>query len=180
LDEGRFADMAELFRQGWIHQQDSRERAWTAEYELYEVKLAFLRARIGALVRSITWPARARAPQLVPVVTEGSQVQSISIDSIVGLVDAKGRRTHGIPVLRRSMAEAWRRTFREADHDSHLPLSVVAGGDGWYLAGGSSALVTLEVLRARRIRSIPVRTLSVRELRRCKETDRDDDCFGAA
>ncbi len=102
------------------------------------------------------------------------------MDSIAGVIDERGRRTRGIPMLRRKMADAWRRMFREADHDSHLPLSVVAGTNGWYLAGGPGALITLEVLRARGGKSIPVRTLSVRELRRCKDTDEDEDCLGAA
>jgi hypothetical protein len=102
------------------------------------------------------------------------------MDSIAGVVDERGRLTGGIPILRRKMADAWRRMFHETDHDSHLPLSVVAGSNGWYLAGGPAALISLEILRARGRRCIPVKTLSVRELRSCRDADKNDDCLGAA
>jgi hypothetical protein len=167
------------FRQDMGHQQDSIEEKWTMEYELYEADLAFLRSRIGAVIRNITRWTRALSPDPVPD-AEKSQIRSVSLDSIAGVVDERGQRTHGIPMLRRAMADGWRRMFREADHDSHLPLSVVAGRNGWYLVGGPGALLTLEVLRARGGRLIPVRTLSVRELRRCTDTEENDDCLGAA
>ena len=170
--------MVELFRQGWDLQRESREEIWTIEYEQYESRREFRRARIRAFIRTITrwsmlFSSRAGSP------AESGRLYSLPISLIVGVIDVHGRTRH-VPMMGRTMSAAWGRLFRETDHDSHFPLLVVAGKNGWYLAGGPGALLALEVARARGARFVPVRTVSVRQLMRCLEPEASDDCLGAA
>jgi hypothetical protein len=165
--------MVDFIMRGWENKSLSQERAWLLKSELYEAEREFRRARARAIIRNVTGWMKPAAPDRHSAALPGSHglAHVVPIDAIAGMLDKQGRRTVGIPILRRRMAETWRRMYREPDHSAHLPLSVVGGADGWYLAGGANALLVLEIMRARGVCSVPVRTVLAEE---------EDDCCGAA
>jgi hypothetical protein len=67
--------MIELFGQGRDHHYKSLEEIWTTEYELYEVTLAFHRARIRGAIRNIARWTRGFSSNPASV-AEGSLVRS--------------------------------------------------------------------------------------------------------
>jgi hypothetical protein len=177
--------MVDFIMRGWENKSASQERAWLIKSELYEAEREFRRARARAIIRGITGRMKPATPAAMPAATPAATpaehsaalpgadglAHMVPIDAIVGMLDDQGRQTARLPVLRRRMAEAWRRMYREPDHNAHLPLSVVSGPGGWYLAGGAGALLVLEILRARGVGCVPVRT---------PVFDEEDDCCGVA
>lgn len=171
-------NMTEVSRRLLASQGRSLEEVWLANYEVQEANREFRLARLRAIIRNAArWTKLVSRGAALPAVEPAAG--ALPVDAIVGVVDEQGRRTAHVPMLRRAMAEAWRRAYREKDHGAHLPLSVVAEADGCYLAGGSTALLYLEIMRSRGSRVVPVRTTSVHELIR-EECPENDDCCGAA
>jgi hypothetical protein len=161
------------------HQGRSLEEAWLEGHGAWEAGRAFRLARIKAIIRNAArWTRLGRRGAAVPEFDWTGTPSDVPLEAIVGVVDEQGRRTAHVPMLRQRMAEAWRRTYAERDHDAHLPLSVVPEADGCYLAGGSRALLYLEIMRARGARLVPVRATSVRQLI-SGECPENDDCCGA-
>ena len=151
----------------------SVESAWAREYERYEADLAFMGSRlraaariVGGLVTSIVRrePARPIAGRT-----------SVPLSAIVGIVDARGKKLRRIPLLKRGMAEAWRRAYWRTDAGVDSVLPVLLGKGGWYLAGGASALLTLELIRDKGCRVVPVRPLPVQEIDGRGETAHGED-----
>jgi hypothetical protein len=170
--------MTDLSRKLWDDQGRSFGEAWLTEIETREANWEFRRARIRAIIRnSALWTKRVFRGAALPAFERTAS--AVPLDAIVGVVDERGRRTAHVPMLQRRMAEAWRRIYREEDHDAHLPLSVVPEADGCYLAGGSGALLHLEIMRARGRTLVPVRSTSVHQLIN-EECPENDDCCGAA
>jgi hypothetical protein len=171
-------NMTEVSRRLLENQGRSLEEVWLANYEMSEANKEFRRARIRAIIRNAARWTRLVSRSAAPAAFEPT-AGMLPVDAIVGVVDEQGRRTAYVPMLRRRMAEAWRRAYRETDHEAHLPLSVVAEADGCYLAGGASALLCLELMRARGRRLVLVKSTSVHELV-SEECPENEDCCGAA
>jgi hypothetical protein len=80
----------------------------------------------------------------------------LSINSIGGVAGADGR-IRPLPFLKRRLLQAWRKAWLVADLDKLPELPVVRAEGSWALEDDARALVALEVLRSKGVRTVRVR-----------------------
>ena len=123
-----------------------------ARAEFRRARLKALTRRMGALVArrnkgTPVWEAVFRA---------AGNVRDVPIDSIVGMIDSQGRPRSSLPLMSRRLATAWKIGFC-ADSSEPGPIEAVRTTTGeWYLSGGPTSLLRLELLRAKGFRVVPL------------------------
>lgn len=126
-----------------------------SDYDELAGDRSFALARLLWLPRRIAaafGPARA-----VPAGRDdGSFPSSLPIESVAGMAGPDGRR-RPLPFPRRKLRGAWRRAWLVRDLDELPAVPVRRLGVAWVTEDDPAALVTLEVLRAKGVRTIRVR-----------------------
>ncbi len=140
--------------------QKGREEAWVSEYRRQEADKEFGRARRRAIVKRIKRAlfGRKEFGEVFHAPKPGGfgGKPSIPLDSIVGIVDCAGRDIFTLPALDRKLRRAWRSRYLSDDIEASPNLKVRLGPGGWYLVGGPIALVLMEVLRAKKYKTLRV------------------------
>jgi hypothetical protein len=130
-----------------------------AEYCRFEADLEFHRARLKALMRLIAalfarMNNGTSAGEMI--FGAGRTVREVPIDSIVGMIDSQGRPRSHLPLISRRLATAWRIGFC-AESSEPGPIEAVRTRTGeWYLSGGPTSLLRLELLRVKGFRVVPL------------------------
>ncbi len=153
--------MSEDSKSSWQLMRETLEEVWAVEYSQYEADREFRRARRRAIVRLLrgVFLGRHRPSNAVEGATPTKDGVMISIEAIVGMIDARGRKVSHLPPLHRRLAGAWRRAFCRGDLETYPALAVCSGPGGWYLMGDPVSLLYLEIMRAKAWRQIRVREL---------------------
>jgi hypothetical protein len=147
--------------------QETLEKAWVDEYERYLSAREMGKARRKAIGRLLLGSRGGRA-----AVSD----RKVPIESIVGMMNGDGRTVRRLPPLSRKLVAAWQQGLALEESDTRFLLGVRSGPDGWYLTGGVSALLHLEILRAKGRRFIEVAPDDPAPLSVCRCANRGFDC----
>jgi hypothetical protein len=136
-----------------------QEIEFLSEYCRFEANVEFHRARLKSLMRRIAALIARRkngTSEWETIFRAAGNVRDVPIDSIVGMINSKGRPRSHLPLMSRRLAAAWKIGFC-ADSSEPGPIEAVRTQTGeWYLSGGSTSLLRLELLRAKGFRVVPL------------------------
>lgn len=131
---------------------------WSAHCRL-GARVEFRRARLKALTRlfaALVARRNNRTSAGEMIFRAAGNVREVPIDSIVGMIDSQGRPRSYLPLMSRRLATAWGIGFC-ADSSEPGPIEAVQTKTGeWYLSGGPTSLLRLELLRAKGFRVVPL------------------------
>ncbi len=165
----------------WPSKGEITEESWVTEYMNHEADVEFRRSRRRALGRRF---ARALlgwlhlSPEVEPPrrATDGVSLL-LPVDSIVGLASRNGRKNRRLPRMHRRWAAEWRRLYCGDVIETYTAVSVRAGADGWYLAGGAESLLILELVRAKGGKHVRVVELRMIETVCCRASNAVESSF---
>ncbi len=136
-----------------------QEIEFLSEYCRFEANGEFHRARLKALMRRITAlvaPRNNRTSEREAIYGGAGNAREVPIDLIVGIINSRGRPRSHLPLMSRRLAAAWKIGFC-ADSSEPGPIEAVRTQTGeWYLSGGPTSLLRLELLRAKGFRVVPL------------------------
>lgn len=146
------------------------ERLWHNDAEIFDADREFRISRRRAYLRMIRDSiARGHAAMDHEAARVAGEFE-IALDSLAGIVDGDGRMLRGLPPMPRKLGREWRRAYSRISLDDDEETFVLRlDGGRWYLAGGSKALIRLELLRMRGLSMLRARASILSALASCRE-----------
>jgi hypothetical protein len=142
----------------FLHSGDGSEERAFAQNDLETAEREFDRARRRAFARILLAGLRGRLGFGAPLLPGSGGEALVDLDSVAGLEREDGKTIRGIPPMSPKLAREWREAYlRMGSEEDGWRFELRPRGGAWYLAGGGSALVRLELARMRGERQIRAR-----------------------